>query len=305
MPVLVEPLNTNLQLNSNEDLFLKSWQITDIDPPHNGHDGDQMPVISPLYPEQNTAYNVNLFTRKLITKIMKEAYNLLENEENNNYLKLFDNFDYKKYYDYFILITCLETKIQINNNCISVKARLRITLLNWAKSDKINALLGQYHVVSSFQRKEENCLIDGLYGSCTVWIVGIKLIDSTNTDYTKLSNTMIDMLEHYTKFLNKGSLNVKSFLADQSEIEQKILSFINDKYNNLTNHSNLNKIEVNYQNKHQYKSQPYFGPSQNLRKENPLDHNKLILPNICDNDLNDNFVFLPKQMDLVIYFNFC
>nr|CAD2189975.1 unnamed protein product [Meloidogyne enterolobii] len=72
MPVLVEPLNPKQQLNSKEDINLRPWEITDIDP-SNGHEGDQMPVISPLYPEQNTAYNVNLNTRKLITKIMKEG----------------------------------------------------------------------------------------------------------------------------------------------------------------------------------------------------------------------------------------
>jgi len=84
MPVLVEPLNTNQQLNSKEDINLRPWEITDIDP-YNGHEGDQMPVISPLYPEQNTAYNVNLNTRKLITKIMKEGF--LKNFQNKFCLK--------------------------------------------------------------------------------------------------------------------------------------------------------------------------------------------------------------------------
>ena len=71
MPVLVEPLNTRQQINPNN--FLTSWQITDIDP-ENGRDGDQMPVISPLFPEQNTAFNVNLFTRTIITAKMKEGF---------------------------------------------------------------------------------------------------------------------------------------------------------------------------------------------------------------------------------------
>ncbi|CAK5038584.1 unnamed protein product [Meloidogyne enterolobii] len=162
MPVLVEPLNTNQQFNSKEDIDLRPWEITDIDP-YNGHEGDQMPVISPLYPEQNTAYNVNLNTRKLITKIMKEAYNLLENEGHNNYLKLFENFDYKKYYNYFILITCLEMEIQKDNNCISVKAKLRKTLFKWAELAKIKGQIEHYHVISSFQRKEESCFIEGYF----------------------------------------------------------------------------------------------------------------------------------------------
>nr|CAD2167755.1 unnamed protein product [Meloidogyne enterolobii] len=299
MPVLVEPLNPKQQLNSKEDINLRPWEITDIDP-SNGHEGDQMPVISPLYPEQNTAYNVNLNTRKLITKIMKEAYNLLKNEGHNNYLKLFENFDYKKYYNYFILITCLETEIQINNNCISVKAKLRKTLFKWADLAKIKDQIEQYHVISSFQRKEENCLIKGLYGPCTTWIVGIKLINDSENEVTNFAKESIEMLSYYTKSLNKGSVMVFSFFVSESEIDQKISSFIYDKTEDPSTINDTNKIQIKNENRQIYRqySQVYYGPTQNLRKENPLDHNKLTPPNSCDNYVNGNFVFLPKLKDL-------
>ena len=97
---------------------------------------------------------------------------MLDKEENNNntnnYLKLFQNFDYEKYYKNFILIACLEikeTKNKINNknNCISVKAKLRKILENWAKSLAIKNQLEQYHIISSFKRKGENCSIEGYF----------------------------------------------------------------------------------------------------------------------------------------------
>ncbi|KAF7633665.1 PAP_central domain-containing protein, partial [Meloidogyne graminicola] len=293
MPLIVEPLNTK-QIDSIN--LLKSWQITDIDPENENY-GDQMPIISPLFPEQNTAYNINLFTKTLIIKNMNEAYNYLENEE--NYLKFFEQFNYLKYYKYFILIACLTT---INNyNCISVKPKLRKNFEKWANTSIIKSQLKQYQIISSFQREEENCLIDRINGSCTFWIVGIELIN--NETIIKFKKDSIEMLNYYMRWLTKESIHVKLFFMNQYEIENKIKSFIHKRESNLFI-NNIIPIKKSTENENQ--SKLYFGPSQNThkninifqRKENPLNHNKLIPPNNCENELFINAVFLPEIKDL-------
>jgi len=62
-----------------------------------------------------------------------------------------------------------------------------------------------------------------LYGPCTTWIVGIKLINDSENEVTNFAKESIEMLSYYTKSLNKGSVMVFSFFVSESEIDQKLV----------------------------------------------------------------------------------
>jgi len=67
MPIILEQLTmpSDLAQLSNND-FIKSWNLLNLR-------NDYMPIISPIFPEQNTAFNTNEFTRDIIVKEMKKG----------------------------------------------------------------------------------------------------------------------------------------------------------------------------------------------------------------------------------------
>jgi poly(A) polymerase Pap1 len=62
---------------SQADLLkpIGAWQPVRLNPDERtGDEGDAMPVISSLFPEQNTAHNVNRHTLQIIQKEMRRGW---------------------------------------------------------------------------------------------------------------------------------------------------------------------------------------------------------------------------------------
>ncbi|CAK5071343.1 unnamed protein product [Meloidogyne enterolobii] len=136
VPIILEQLtmSSDLPQLSNND-FIKSWNLLNLR-------NDYMPIISPIFPEQNTAFNTNEFTRDIIVKEMKKAYAQLDRSTSlltEKFYKdiLFKKLEYKKQYEHFLVLVCSE-KIKIedineNKSCEFVKTKVRGLLVKWAK----------------------------------------------------------------------------------------------------------------------------------------------------------------------------
>uniref|UniRef100_A0A1I8B6A1 PAP_central domain-containing protein n=1 Tax=Meloidogyne hapla TaxID=6305 RepID=A0A1I8B6A1_MELHA len=130
-----------------------------------------MPILTSLFPEQNTAHNVNEFTLKIILREMKKAYHLMDefnfNETKNNNksklekIHLFDELNYKLIYEHFLIIECISLSF-LNKNpeirCSKIKSRIRIGMTNWVDEEinnqKLKDCLKEYHVLTGFERKK-------------------------------------------------------------------------------------------------------------------------------------------------------
>ncbi|KAF7639390.1 PAP_central domain-containing protein, partial [Meloidogyne graminicola] len=161
-PVMIEPLTNEKEFTylNEENNLIKSWNFSNISE-------QQMPIISPNFPEQNVAFNINEFTKNIIIREMKKASDLIKNNKSINKNSewwqkiLFKPINYKQIYKHFILIICtVPNKITENLNnyngkftCGLLKTKLRIILKLWALNE-IN--LEEYHAISGFE-KERKC----------------------------------------------------------------------------------------------------------------------------------------------------
>nr|CAD2172572.1 unnamed protein product [Meloidogyne enterolobii] len=194
VPIILEQLTmpSDLPQLSNND-FIKSWNLLNLR-------NDYMPIISPIFPEQNTAFNTNEFTRDIIVKEMKKAYAQLDRSTSlltEKFYKdiLFKKLEYKKQYEHFLVLVCSE-KIKIedineNKSCEFVKTKVRGLLVRWAKKAtlrfkieentaenveeenykiyKLSDYLEEYHALTNLEWKCN----DGDNKRLTIWLVGI------------------------------------------------------------------------------------------------------------------------------------
>uniref|UniRef100_A0A1I8BT58 polynucleotide adenylyltransferase n=1 Tax=Meloidogyne hapla TaxID=6305 RepID=A0A1I8BT58_MELHA len=165
-PVLLEPLTTQDELtqylNKENNYLIDSWNLSNI---KNDIQPSIMPIISPQFPEQNVAFNVNEFTKSIILREMKKASNYFKNINSKNLTKewwqktIFEQINYKLIYKHFIMVICtvpIKTKENINNfKCGLLKTKLRLIFKEWAGKIRNNEL-EEYHSISGFE-KERRC----------------------------------------------------------------------------------------------------------------------------------------------------
>ncbi|KAF7637504.1 PAP_central domain-containing protein, partial [Meloidogyne graminicola] len=170
IPLFTEDFKEDFE-EISEPKLVKSWNLSDLNQTEY-FKGDQMPIISSPLPYQNTAFNINKFTKQKIIEQMTYAFNQFSNNSikpfsSDNFWKnnLFAKFDYKNYYNYFLIIIC-SVKENNNNNlneqCGLIKTKIRLNLLNWVNKTiiylnneeiKLNKYLDNYHVISGYQEK--------------------------------------------------------------------------------------------------------------------------------------------------------
>ncbi|KAF7635929.1 PAP_central domain-containing protein, partial [Meloidogyne graminicola] len=176
----VEPWNLKKEIseidNDSED---SNDEIEEENDKLEGNNGNIMSVIMPGFPEQNTTYNVNKFTFKIINKEIKRAYKILQkmnyNDEKNIQLilnELIEKINWETSYEHFILILC---KNEEKNYCDKQKVFLRTYLYNW-ENDKNNLIKESHYLINvekdvycNFENKSDSLII------CKLWIIGINL----------------------------------------------------------------------------------------------------------------------------------
>nr|CAD2168773.1 unnamed protein product [Meloidogyne enterolobii] len=150
-PVLLEALTSQelitKYLNNQNNYLIDSWYLSNI---KNENQPSIMPIISPKFPEQNVAFNINEYTKSIILRETKKASDHFKNLNHNNLTKewwqktIFKKINYKLIYKHFILVICtvpIKIKENINNyfgnfKCGLLKTKLRLMLKEW--TEKIN-----------------------------------------------------------------------------------------------------------------------------------------------------------------------
>ncbi|KAL3070622.1 hypothetical protein niasHT_032412 [Heterodera trifolii] len=113
-----------------------------------------MTIITPSFPEQNAAFNVNPFTMRTIIEELKIASEILA-ENPQKWKRIFKEINYEEKFVHFALIVCSQSVAfdfdSYSSNCAYQKSRLRQNLLGWANS--VQAQLDNYHLIPKFEQK--------------------------------------------------------------------------------------------------------------------------------------------------------
>nr|CAD2163923.1 unnamed protein product [Meloidogyne enterolobii] len=222
-PVLLEALTSQelitKYLNNQNNYLIDSWYLSNI---KNENQPSIMPIISPKFPEQNVAFNINEYTKSIILRETKKASDHFKNLNHNNLTKewwqktIFKKINYKLIYKHFILVICtvpIKIKENINNyfgnfKCGLLKTKLRLMLKEWA--EKINGekiKLEEYHTISGFEKERKCERINGTEEHWTVWLVGINLKDNENNieEQQKQENLILTINEQFLNINREGS----------------------------------------------------------------------------------------------------
>uniref|UniRef100_A0A915NZH3 polynucleotide adenylyltransferase n=1 Tax=Meloidogyne floridensis TaxID=298350 RepID=A0A915NZH3_9BILA len=162
LPLIIEDItNTEPDIIKNFNDF---WDFNKLKlNEESSKSGDKMPILTSLFPEQNTAHNVNEFTLKIILREIKEAYHIMDelnfnNKSNLEKLNIFDELNYKSIYEHFILIECISLSYSNPEiRCSKVKSRVRIAITKWVDEEvnnvKLKDCLEEYHVLTGYEFK--------------------------------------------------------------------------------------------------------------------------------------------------------
>ncbi|KAF7629185.1 PAP_central domain-containing protein [Meloidogyne graminicola] len=265
--------------------------------------GDKMPVLTSLFPEQNTAHNVNEFTLKIILREMKEAYNKMNNLNYSNLqlnnINLFERINYKLIYKHFLIIEC-KSKNYLNENpeikCTKIKSRIRIAMTKWV-NEKINEqilkdCLIEYHLLTGFELiniiKNENFFV-------------MKGITESSQMYQSL--ILIEMETLAEKFIlklniyltNKNKI-INSIYVEQKDLDKRIEELINKFNNNL----NIFEIKQNYQNNQIINNKIKFNEEINILLEGKKEFEKIF--NWSELENNEEFKLKEKNDDYIYFY---
>uniref|UniRef100_A0A914HZ60 polynucleotide adenylyltransferase n=1 Tax=Globodera rostochiensis TaxID=31243 RepID=A0A914HZ60_GLORO len=140
-----------------------------------------MAVIAPGYPQQNTTFNVNIFTAKIIEKTMRETLNQLHlapfESQINKWTKVFERRLFSQMYSEFLVIICVASDNELNEEfCGFVATRIRPLLLTSGEcaQDEVNfchatALECRGGIMQEYKLRSPNAI-------CKAWVVGLNVI---------------------------------------------------------------------------------------------------------------------------------
>uniref|UniRef100_A0A1I8B9R1 PAP_central domain-containing protein n=1 Tax=Meloidogyne hapla TaxID=6305 RepID=A0A1I8B9R1_MELHA len=223
---MTEELLNNLKENS----LVESWNLLNLNS-KDFYQGDQMPIISSLLPHQNTAFNVNEFTRQKIIEKMREAFLLFEKNSlkstiPNNYLskQLFKPFDYKNHYKYFLIIICAvknekNKQNNLNEICEFMKTKIRLALVNWVNKSEIyengikinlSEFLESYHSISDYQ-ENKTCYFETKIET-KFWLVGVLLKQKENISNLLEENIFVRFTNDIEFYMSLSLNNENSWI---------------------------------------------------------------------------------------------
>ncbi|KAL7080478.1 hypothetical protein ACQ4LE_000835 [Meloidogyne hapla] len=279
IPLILDSFETSDFLHSKD--IKESWNLKNLLPSEN-RDGDRMPVITSLFPNQNSSYNVNNHTLNIIKMEMNRAYKILidemdkntsENLDENNLI--FKQLDYKNQFCHFLLLECTSFK-EFNNenqrkfssssppNCGQLKTRVRNFLYRWVERTVIQTKIKQniilkerlnnYHALSGFTRKRR--LNDKNFQILRViWLVGLDFKEDSCSSCPNYIDEFVSTLNYHLGKINKYELinSLYAIYSNNSELENKIESRLVIKFEEEFKQYqiNINSIKQNQQIKRQ------------------------------------------------------
>ncbi|KAL3114120.1 hypothetical protein niasHT_010934 [Heterodera trifolii] len=137
-----------------------------------------MPIISPLFPEQNEAYRINLSTAKVIQNELKLAFLQIRNmDETRQILEpILGNKKFTQKYEHFVTFVCAGTEWNVEKFCHFVGKRLGHELLHFVEQSSAN-LINFCHIYPKLVQVEQQLSEDKKWKNLQkrIWLVGLKL----------------------------------------------------------------------------------------------------------------------------------
>uniref|UniRef100_A0A183CC64 polynucleotide adenylyltransferase n=1 Tax=Globodera pallida TaxID=36090 RepID=A0A183CC64_GLOPA len=135
-----------------------------------------MTVITPKFPEQNAAFNVNKFTLRTIAEEMNFANQILS-ENGQKWARIFEEVKYAEEFAHFAIILCADVDAQrYATNCGFYRTKIRRNLFEWATATNVSPMLAHYQIIPQSEEKTI-CNISKnktptfkFAANCTFWI---------------------------------------------------------------------------------------------------------------------------------------
>ncbi|KAL3109134.1 hypothetical protein niasHT_013914 [Heterodera trifolii] len=137
-----------------------------------------MPIISPLFPEQNEAYRINLSTAKVIQNELKLAFYQIRNMDETRQIiePILGNKKFTEKYEHFITFVCAGTEWNVEKFCHFVGKRLGHELMHFVEQSSAN-LINFCHIYPKLLQVEQQLSEDKKWKNLQkrIWLVGLKL----------------------------------------------------------------------------------------------------------------------------------
>uniref|UniRef100_A0A914I195 polynucleotide adenylyltransferase n=1 Tax=Globodera rostochiensis TaxID=31243 RepID=A0A914I195_GLORO len=177
-----------------------------------------MSVITPKFPEQNAAFNVNDFTFRTIIAELKIANEILS-ENIKKWQHIFEEIKFKDNFGHFALILCSAINFEeYSKNCAFQKSKIREKLLAWAKQESVAQRLEQFHLIPQSEEKIA-CRMKKTTAFGRLWLVGLTMKSEYHNENLTLNLLPIydsDQLPALDVFW------IRSFYAEAKNLKKRI-----------------------------------------------------------------------------------
>ncbi|NXD76290.1 PAPOG polymerase, partial [Halcyon senegalensis] len=163
-----------------------------------------MPIITPIYPQQNSSYNVSTSTRAVMVEEFKHGL-VITNEilqGKSDWSKLFEPLNYFNKYKHFIVLTASAPSKEHHMEWIGlVESKIRVLVSSLERNQFITIAHVKPQAFSGSQELHEQS------GYVSKWFIGIVFkkvenAESVNIDLTHVIQTYTDMVYRHASNLN-------------------------------------------------------------------------------------------------------
>ncbi|KAL3088712.1 hypothetical protein niasHT_023330 [Heterodera trifolii] len=208
-----------------------------------------MPIITPTFPAQNAAKNVNLSTAKLLKNELRKAFDNIRKSADDGIVLTLEKKKFVEKYEHFIVVLCAADKYGVENFCNFVGKRLRHELLDHVERPlaewvKLCHLLPNWITVAESVPNSDQNIFKRL------WLIGIELNTSPKA-LSKFKSKIKSILKK--KFaLKNGAFpcptprgSVRPPIVESSVVETVRPSSFVFSYNQPTTAGSINKKTTN------------------------------------------------------------
>uniref|UniRef100_A0A8C4NJK6 polynucleotide adenylyltransferase n=1 Tax=Eptatretus burgeri TaxID=7764 RepID=A0A8C4NJK6_EPTBU len=149
-----------------------------------------MPIITPVYPQQNSTYNASMSTLRVITQELKEGLLIMEEiQETGDWNKLFESPNFFLKYKHYIVLTVKATTEEHQLEWVGlVESRIRILVTNLERNELIQLAHVNTQDISGMDEKMQ---------LVKIWFIGLLFkktenAPSLNVDLTPDIQSFID-----------------------------------------------------------------------------------------------------------------
>nr|CAD2180973.1 unnamed protein product [Meloidogyne enterolobii] len=221
----IKPLNDlfgNLRNNETTARLLKHSRLI-------------MPIITPIYPEQSAAFNVNYSTHKIIMKTLFEGLKMLREVNivglrtgaiGKAWERWIKGIKFEEKYEHFILAVCA-TKIGNEHFCGYASTKLKLHLI-WTIEEKNEFNQVEYCHISNLVKEEfcngEAAKLLGNDTYCEIRLIGMQLLGELDKSeieerFEVLSKNIIDGYRLPTFMKDKSGISFKLFHSSKAGLK--------------------------------------------------------------------------------------